>query len=456
MNSDHAIRLLDRIRTKQARVGVIGLGYVGLPLAVEFARAGLRTTGFDLDGGKVEAINAGTSYIAGVSSADVSQLRAIATLAATGDFAELAGLDAVTICVPTLCGKSQRPDATAVVAAAERVRDHLRAGMLVIVESTMAPGTTEEVVLPILQQRGLVVGRDFFLALSPERIDPGHPVFTTRNVPKVVGGVTIACRDVAVALYQAAVARTVPVSSPRAAEMVKLLENTFRTVNIAVANELAMTCARVGLDAWEVIDAAATKPFGFMPFYPGPGMGGECVPADPFSFASKPQHCGFDPRFIELAAHVNGAMPQQVADLVCRTLHRQQIAIRDARVLAVGVTYKKDVDDIRESPALDVMTLLTLRGATMSYTDPYVETLPPAAWGGERTLESVELSERTVADPDCVLILTDHSMFDYPLICRHAKAVVDARNATGGCLGAEFVVRLGAAAPTGEPIAIAV
>src|SRR4051812_11210415 len=454
MSSIVASRLLDQIRTRRIRIGVIGLGYVGLSLAVEFARNGVSTTGIDLDNGKVEAINAGLSYIADVDAADVCRLARSGLLSATVDFAAVRDLDAGHICVPTPFRKNQEPDLSFVVSAVESGGEHPHPGMLVVLESTTYPGTTEEVVLPLLEKSGLVAGRDFFLAFSPERVDPGNAEYTTRNVPKVVGGLTADCRALASALYEVAVNRTVQVSTPRVAEMVKLLENTFRAVNIGLVNELALMCTKMGIDVWEVIDAAATKPFGFMPFYPGPGLGGHCIPIDPFYLSWKAKESGFDPRFIELAGHINRAMPHHVADLVGEALNGEGKSVRNARVLVAGVTYKKDVDDIRESRALDVMTLLDARGADLGYADPYVDTLPAAAWAGRTTLQATTLTEHTIRAADCVVILTDRSQFDYRLICDCSAVVVDARNATAGCDGSARVFRLGTTRPVERPAAV--
>jgi UDP-N-acetyl-D-glucosamine dehydrogenase len=391
----------------------------------------------------VEAVNAGLSYIADVDGGDVARLHRSGALSATTDFSVVKDLDTINICVPTPLRKTKDPDLSYVVSAVESIVPHLHPDMLVVLESTTYPGTTEEVVQPLLERSGLVAGRDFFLAFSPERVDPGNAVYNTRNVPKVVGGLTRECSTVAAALYRSAVTTIVPVTSPRVAEMVKLLENTFRAVNIGLVNELAMMCARMGLDVWDVIDAAATKPFGFMPFYPGPGLGGHCIPIDPFYLSWKAKQSGFEPRFIELAGHVNGAMPHHVVDLVSEALNLRHKSVRNASVLIAGVTYKKDIDDIRESPALDVMTLLDARGARLSYADPYVETLPAKAWGGGRELPAAELIPSTIHGADCVVILTDHSVFDYALIAQHAEVVVDTRNAMSGCTGSAVVLRLG-------------
>lgn len=429
MAKPHTESLLESVRSRQARVGVIGLGYVGLPLAVEFARAGFSTTGFDLDAGKVGAIRAGESYIDDVQTRDVADLGAKGLLTATTDFEALADCDTVTICVPTPLRKTKDPDLSFIVAAAESVAVRLHPGMLIVLESTTYPGTTDELVLPILQRTGLVCGKDFFLAFSPERIDPGNRKFHTRNVPKVIGGVTSDCTRLASALYETAIDTIVPVSSPRVAEMVKLLENTFRAVNIGLVNEIALMCDRLGIDVWEVVKAAATKPFGFMPFYPGPGLGGHCIPVDPFYLSWKAKQSGFEARFIELAGAVNGAMPHYVVSLVADALNGIRLPLNGSRVLVAGVSYKRDVDDIRESPALDLLALLQARGAMLDYTDPYVPMLPGRLWPNGINLEHVDVATVPAGSYDCVVIMTDHTSFDYERLQRAGKVVVDTRNA---------------------------
>jgi UDP-N-acetyl-D-glucosamine dehydrogenase len=440
--STAAAALLESIRTRRARTGVIGLGYVGLPLAVEFGRAGLATTGIDLDAKKVAAIMEGRSYIDDVSSAEVAALRAQERLRATTDFDVLHELDTVNICVPTPLRKTKDPDLSFIVAAAEEIATRLRPGMLVILESTTYPGTTDELVLPILERGGLRAGRDFFLAFSPERIDPGNPTFGTHNVPKVVGGLTEDCTLLARELYGAAIATTVPVSSPRVAEMVKLLENTFRAVNIGLVNELALMCDRLGIDVWEVVRAAATKPFGFMPFYPGPGLGGHCIPVDPFYLSWKARQSGFEARFIELAGAVNGAMPHYVVSLIADALNSVRLPLNGSKVLVAGVAYKRDVDDIRESPALDLLGLLRERGADLAYSDPHVPALAGRLWHNGIDLEHVDLHSVRPEAYDCIVIVTDHSRFDYGHLQRAAKVVVDTRNAVRE--PGTHVVRLGA------------
>jgi UDP-N-acetyl-D-glucosamine dehydrogenase len=440
--SANAATLLESIRTRRVRAGVIGLGYVGLPLAVEFAQAGYTTTGLDLDPAKVGAINEGRSYIDDVPSNTVAELRAAGRLSASTDFDVLNELDTVNICVPTPLRKTKDPDLSYIVAAAEDVAKRLRPGMLVILESTTYPGTTDELVLPILERGGLRGGVDFFLAFSPERIDPANPTFGTHNVPKVVGGLTEDCSTLARALYEAAIAQVVPVSSPRVAEMVKLLENTFRAVNIGMVNELALMCDRLGIDVWEVVNAAATKPFGFMPFYPGPGLGGHCIPVDPFYLSWKARQTGFEPRFIELAGAVNGAMPHYVVSLISDALNGVRLPLNGSRVLVAGVAYKRDVDDIRESPALDLLTLLRERGAELSYSDPHVPTLSGRLWNNGIDLTHVDLSTVAPGSYDCIVIVTDHKRFNYDDLQAAAKVVVDTRNAIRS--PQPHVVRLGA------------
>jgi UDP-N-acetyl-D-glucosamine dehydrogenase len=426
-----------KIERRQARVGVIGLGYVGLPLAVEFARAGFSVTGFEVDGRRVEAINAGRTYIGDVSEFTMRELAASKRLRATTDFGELAQMDTMSICVPTPLRKTRDPDLTFIVSALDEIRPRLRAGQLVVLESTTYPGTTEELVRPKLEETGLVAGRDFFLAFSPERVDPGNASFHTRNIPKVVGGLTPRCTEAAAALYGQCVERVVPVSSARVAEMVKLLENTFRSVNIGLVNELTLLCHHLDVDVWEVIDAAATKPFGFLPFYPGPGLGGHCIPIDPLYLSWKARMNGFEPRFIELAAQVNGQMPEHVLALVTDALNRQSKSVRDSSVHILGVAYKRGVSDCRESPALAVMKLLCDRGARLSYSDPYVPELRE---------EGLALASQPVHDVlangcDCVVILTDHEEFDYAFVASRARMIVDARNALRGVSG-DHIVRL--------------
>src|SRR5262249_14168666 len=383
--SDLLTGLLERIRTKQTQVGIIGLGYVGLPLAVELACKGFRVMGFDVNGGKVAEINAGRSYIPDVRQRDLAEAVSSGHLCATTDTALLAQVDVADICVPTPLRKTRDPDLSYVVQALEAVAANLRRGQLVILESTTYPGTTDEVALPMLEAGGLKVEDDFFLAFSPERVDPGNPTFHTRNIPKIVGGHGPLSTAAAVQFYSQAVATVVPVSSTRVAEMVKLLENTFRAVNIGLVNEIALMCHKMDIDVWEVIDAAKTKPFGFMPFYPGPGLGGHCIPIDPFYLSWKARQSGFECRFIELAGQVNSAMPEYVIQRVADALNSSRKSINGSRIHLYGLAYKKDVGDMRESPALDILELLLRRGALVTYTDPYV----PSFVHGDVSLKSV-------------------------------------------------------------------
>jgi len=428
--------LKEKIRNRQARVGIIGLGYVGLPLAVEFAKAGFHVTGFDVDVSKVAAINKGQSYIGDVSSEDVAATSKAGTLSATSDMARLHDMDAIDICVPTPLRKTRDPDLSYVVLAVEAVRAQLRPGQLVILESTTYPGTTDEVVQPALEESGLKAGKDFYLAFSPERVDPGNQTHNTRNIPKVVGGVNEISTSLASDLYGSIINTIVPVSSTQVAEMVKLLENTFRAVNIGLVNEIALMSHRMNIDVWEVIEAAATKPFGFMPFFPGPGLGGHCIPIDPFYLSWKARQNGFECRFIELAGHINGAMPAFVVERVGEALNSQKKAINGSRIHVFGVAYKKDVSDMRESPALDVMELLHRRGAQLSYTDPHVPTLDH---GG---LSMTSVAEKdAAAGIDCAVICTNHAVFDYPSMPKRFPLVVDTRNALKN-LEAKNVFRL--------------
>ena len=427
--------LEEKIRTRGARVGVVGLGYVGLPLAVEFARAGFSVTGIDLSQEKARRVNAGDSYVGDVPSATLGPLVESGKLRATADFSVARELDTINICVPTPLRKTKDPDMSYIVSACQEIARHFHAGMLIILESTTYPGTTDELVLPMLTKSGLEVGRDFFLCFSPERVDPGNPQFQTANIPKVVGGCTPACTAMGRLFYSQALERVVPVSSTQVAEMVKLLENTFRMINIGLVNEMALMCGRMGIDVWEVIDAAATKPFGFMPFYPGPGLGGHCIPIDPFYLSWKTRQAGIEARFIELAGYINGQMPHFVADKVQNALNDAGKPVKGSRIHVMGVAYKRDIDDMRESPALDVMLLLKRRGAELAYSDPYV----PAVRVDGLDLKSIP--EESAAAADCVVIVTDHSAFDYPALLGRARLVVDTRNALKG-FNSNKIVRL--------------
>ncbi len=420
-------QLANRIERRRASVGVIGLGYVGLPLAVEFAREGFRVTGIDLDRSRIKGVNRARSYIGDVSSDDLRTMRQAKRLSATRSFDALARQDAIIICVPTPLRKTREPDMSYIVSATNEIAKRVCRGQLIVLESTTYPGTTDEVILPALAARGLKVGRDFCLAFSPERIDPGNPTYTTRTIPKVIGGVTPLCTRLANALYGSIIHRTVPVTSTKAAEMVKLLENTFRAVNIGLVNEIAIICNRLGIDVWEVIDAAKTKPFGFMPFYPGPGIGGHCIPSDPVYLAWKVRVHGSEARFIELATHINGAMPEYVVEKVVTALNERRKSLKGSRVLLLGLAYKKDVNDLRDSPAFDVARILQERGAIVAYHDPHV----PSTMLNGRPQRSAPLSPSTLRRCACVVILTNHSKVDYSLLLRHATVIVDTRNQYG-------------------------
>jgi UDP-N-acetyl-D-glucosamine dehydrogenase len=429
--------LLDRIRTRDARVGIIGLGYVGLPLAVEFARAGFRVTGFDVDASKIEQINRGKSYIPDVPDADLSAEVSAKRLRATTDMRELGEMDVVDICVPTPLRKTKDPDLSFVVKAVEATAATLRSGQLIILESTTYPGTTDEVVQPMLEAKGGKADVDFLLAFSPERVDPGNPHFKTRDIPKVVGGVGSASTKAAASLYGAVVKSVVEVSSTRVAEMVKLLENTFRAVNIGLVNELAQMCHKLDLDVWEVIDAAKTKPFGFMPFYPGPGLGGHCIPIDPFYLSWKARQNGFECRFIELAGQVNSFMPEYIVERVAEALNDSRKPINGSRIHLFGLAYKKDVGDIRESPALDILELLQRRGATITYSDPFVPSFDHRG----HALTSMDEASIYPNPPDCMIVCTDHSTFNWKAAVESGIPIVDSRNALSG-FSAPNIVRL--------------
>ena len=420
--------LIQKLHDRQATAAVIGLGYVGLPLAIEFAEAGLRVLGIDRDAGKVAALNRGESYILDVPAAAVSDALSAGRFEATTEFGRLREADTVNICVPTPLRKTKDPDLSYIVSAAEEIARHLHGGQLVILESTTYPGTTEEVVQPMLEAGGLLAGRDFFLAFSPERVDPGNPTFRTGNIPKVVGGIDGPSTEVATALYGLVVDSVVPVSNTRVAEMVKLLENTFRAVNIGLVNELALMCRDLDVNVWDVIDAAATKPFGFMPFYPGPGLGGHCIPIDPFYLSWKARQSGFESRFIELAGHINGAMPRYVVDRVSEALNTAGKPVRGSRVHLIGIAYKPDVSDARESPAIDIAQLLRRRGALVSYSDPYVPTIEHA----DVVLDAVPIEDVLDGSIDCGVVTTNHSAFDYGAIVRGLPLIVDTRNALKG------------------------
>ena len=417
--------LIRKAERREALFGIVGLGYVGLPLAVGLAEAGYRVLGFDVQQKVVDGLNAGRSHVKDVTEAELRSVVDSGRLHATSDMSRLGEPDAISICVPTPLSKFKDPDVSFIVAATDAVKRTLRRGQAIILESTTYPGTTREIMQPALESTGLEVGKDFFLAFSPERVDPGNATYGTRNTPKVVGGITDDCRRVAMALYQPAIDTLVPVSTTEAAELVKLLENTFRSVNIGLANEMAIVCDKLGVDVWEVIGAAATKPFGFMKFLPGPGLGGHCIPIDPHYLAWKMRGLNYKTRFIDLAGEVNTEMPLFWVRKVAEALNSGGKAVRGSHVLVVGVAYKRDIEDIRESPALDIIRLLEGQGATVSYHDPHVPVLDEDG----REFRSVALTPDVVAAVDCVLIVTDHTIVDYRMIKRKARLIVDTRNA---------------------------
>jgi len=422
---DVAQELIRKAERREALLGIVGLGYVGLPLAVELAKAGYRVLGFDISERVVDGLNDGRSHVKDVTDAQLQEALAAGRFEATTDMSRLGEPDAVSICVPTPLSKFKDPDVSYIVAATDAVKRTLRRGQAIILESTTYPGTTREILQPALESTGLTVGTDFFLAFSPERVDPGNPVWQTHNTPKVVGGITENCTKVAVALYQPAIETLVPVSTTEAAELVKLLENTFRSVNIGLVNEMAIVCDKLGVNVWEVIDAAATKPFGFMKFLPGPGLGGHCIPIDPHYLAWKMRGLNYKTRFIDLAGELNTEMPLFWVRKVAEALNEQGKAVKGAAVLVLGVAYKRDIDDIRESPALDIIRLLEGQGARVAYSDPHV----PCFSENGHEYRSVPLTAQSVAGADCVMIVTDHSDFDYRMIARNARVVVDTRNA---------------------------
>jgi UDP-N-acetyl-D-glucosamine dehydrogenase len=418
------VALEEKIKSRTAHVGIIGLGYVGLPLAVEFARAGFTVTGIDIQESRVAQLNRGESYVQDVRAETLRPLLESRKFSATTDFSAAADLDTITIAVPTPLRKTKDPDMSYIASVCQEIAKYLGAGKLVILESTTYPGTTEELVLPMLERPGFRAGAQFFLCFSPERVDPGNPRFQTANIPKVVGGITPACTRLGSLLYSQALQSVVPVSSTSVAEMVKLLENTFRMINIGLANEMALMCERMGINVWEVIDAAATKPFGFMPFYPGPGLGGHCIPIDPFYLSWKTKQAGIEARFIELAGHINGQMPHFVVDKIQNALNDHSKPLRGSHIHVLGVAYKRNVDDVRESPALDIILLLERRGARVSYSDPFVPRI--RLDGHELAAEdSLDASARA----DCVAVVTDHAAFDYAAIAARARLIVDTRNA---------------------------
>ena len=433
--------LKEKVSKHQAQVGVIGLGYVGLPLAVEKGKVGFPVIGFDINPKRVARVNAGDNYISDVNDLELQDLVKRGIVQATTDFARLIECDIIIICVPTPLTVTRDPDISYIKASTEQIAKYLRPGQLVTLESTTYPGTTQEVILPLLEEKGLKVGKDFFLAFSPERVDPGNKRFTTKNTTKVVGGVTPVCLEIAYTLYAQTIVNVVPVSSPAAAELTKVFENTYRAVNIAMVNELMLLCDRMGLDIWEVVEAAGTKPFGIQTFYPGPGVGGHCIPIDPFYLTWKARQYDFHTRFIELAGEINVEVSYYVINKVIRALNGVNKSLKDSNILVVGVAYKKDIDDVRESPALKIMDLLSQNGALIEYHDPYISNIEPHG-GSSLSLKSLEMTDEELTAADCVLILTDHSSLDYNRIVDKAKLVVDTRNATKDVLDREKIIKI--------------
>ena len=425
--TNHFEELRRKIETHKAHVGVVGLGYVGLPLVVEFAHAGFCVTGIDVQQSKVDAVNRGESYVQDVPTSALQPLVQAGKVRATTDFNVVRDLDTINICVPTPLRKTKDPDMSYIVNACQEIAKPFHPGTLVILESTTYPGTTDELMLPMFQEGGLKVGGDFFMCFSPERVDPGNPKYQTKNIPKVVGGITPACTEIGALFYKQALDTVVPVGSTRVAEMVKLLENTFRMINIGLVNEIALMCDRMEINVWEVIDAAATKPFGFMPFYPGPGLGGHCIPIDPFYLSWKTKQAGIEARFIELAGYINGQMPHFVVDKIQNALNDHTKPLKNSRVHVMGVAYKRDIDDVRESPALDIIHLLGRRGARISYSDPYV----PQIHADGVNMKAIN-PDAGAAEADCVVIVTDHKSFDYAKLVQDAKLIVDTRTALKG------------------------
>lgn len=422
----HLDSILSKIENKQAVVGVVGLGYVGLPLAVEKAKAGFKVIGFDVQQSRVDQVNNAQNYIGDVVNEDLEEIIKSGMLEATTDYNRITEVDAVAICVPTPLDHHQQPDTSYVESSSKEIAKYAREGMLVVLESTTYPGTTEEIVVPALEEKGLVCGDTVFVAYSPERVDPGNKQFKTKNTPKVVGGVTENCTKVASALYRAVLEGDVfEVSSPAVAEMEKIFENTFRHINIALANEMAILCEKMGIDVWEMIDAAKTKPYGFMAFYPGPGLGGHCIPIDPFYLTWKAREYNYHTRLIELAGEINNSMPELVVDRMMRILNHDGKALRGAKVAVLGVAYKKDIDDVRESPVLDILTILEKEGADYQVVDPFV----PAFRLIDKQVETVELTEELLSSADLVLLATDHTTFDYDMIASSSRVVFDTRNA---------------------------
>jgi UDP-N-acetyl-D-glucosamine dehydrogenase len=431
--------LLEKIEKREAQVAVVGLGYVGLPLAVEFAEAGFNVIGLDVDARKIDLLNLGESYIPDIPTEQVAPLVKSGKLRGTTDYAELRNTDTINICVPTPLRKTKDPDMSFIISSINSIAEIAHEGMFVGLESTTYPGTTEEIILPKLEEQGLKAGETVFIAFSPERIDPGNQVFQVRNTPKVVGGITPHCSEIAAALYSVAVDTVIPVSSPTAAEMVKLLENTFRAVNIGLVNEMAVMCDKLGLDVWEIIQAASSKPFGFMPFYPGPGLGGHCIPIDPHYLSWKLKTVNYNARFIELASDINTSMPFYVLDKITNALNDDSKSVRGAKVVVLGAAYKRDIDDVRESPALDIMMLLHNKGAKVCYHDPHV---PSLRLDGLGVVQSCDYNNELLDAADCVVIVTDHSSYHWQHVVDHSQLIVDTRNATHKINGKARVVML--------------
>jgi len=430
--------LKEKILNKKAKIGIIGLGYVGLPLAMAFIKKGFKVYGLDIDKDRIKRLNSGKSYILDVSSAELKEAMANEGFSVTADFSRIRESDAVIICVPTPLYKTKEPDVSYIVSAVNSIKKYMKRGQIVVLESTTYPGTTEEVMLPILESGGLKEGRDFYLAFSPERIDPGNKKYDTKNTPKIIGGISRGSTEIAKLLYEQAIDTVVPVSSSKVAEMVKLLENTFRIVNIGMVNELMLMCDKLGIDVWEVIDAAKTKPYGFMPFYPGPGVGGHCIPVDPIYLSWKARMHGFEARFIDLASQVNSEMPHYVVSKVIEGLNNQRKPLKCSRVMVIGAAYKKDVKDLRESPALEIIDQLIKKGALVSYYDPY---LPYLKIHGIN-LKGVPFNKDSFKDSDCVVIVADHSNIDYKFIAKNSKLVVDTRNVLKDVDDKSNIVRL--------------
>ena len=425
--SNYTKQLEKKIIDRSAIIGIIGMGYVGLPLAIEFARVGFKVIGVDVDQKKIEIINSGKSHIDDIKDYQVKELTDLKRLRCSSDFSVLKNVDCVAIAVPTPLNKTKDPDVSFILSAVDEIQKYLHPGQLIILESTTYPGTTEELILPKLEETGYKVGKDFFLAFSPERVDPGNIRYSTHNTPKIVGGATLNCSKVVKILYEQVITDVVPVSSTKAAEMVKLLENTFRSVNIGLVNEVALMCDRLQIDVWEVIDAAATKPFGFMPFYPGPGLGGHCIPIDPHYLSWKLRSLNYYARFIELAGDINSRMPEYVVEKISSALNSRKKSLSGSKILVLGAAYKKDIADVRESPSLDIIKILIRNEALVSYNDPFVDEI---ILDSGKKIKSVGMNAKSLSSVDCVAILTDHSEYKYQWIVDKAKLIVDTRNAT--------------------------